>query len=118
MPHTLPRPLTAARAMFWGMAVLLLMGALNSALYLGGAFGAGAATFQVVLALICGAYAYLLPRTGRIVLGFAVTLLILLVLYQMNRIIGGDPFGFLGLGYGLTVIVLLLLPSSRAFFRE
>ncbi|RNL84246.1 hypothetical protein [Halostreptopolyspora alba] len=71
-----------------------------------------------MLALACGAYATLLPRTGRVVFGIAITALVVLVLYQMNRVIAGDPFGVLGLAYGLTVLILLLLPSSRAFIRR
>lgn len=118
MRHSIPRSLTAARIMLWGMAVLILMGALNSYLYLGGAFGAGTATLQVVPALICGAYAQFLPRTGRIALGIAVTLLVLTTFYQMNRIVQGDAFGILGLCYTMTLLVLLLLPSSRAFLRR
>lgn len=69
-------------------------------------------------ATACGAYAYLLPRTGHVLLGVVVTLLVLLAFYQLNRITLGDPLGFLGLGFSVALTVLLLLPSSRAALRS
>lgn len=80
--------------------------------------GAGAATLPAVLAVLCGVYAYLLPRTGHVLLGVVVTLLVLLAFYQLDRITLGDPLGFLGLGCSAALIVLLLLPSSRAALRS
>ncbi|MBB4935031.1 hypothetical protein F4561_005925 [Lipingzhangella halophila] len=117
MPRTTPRPLTAARVLLWGMAGLLLFSALSAVLRTGGSVGVGVATVPAVLAILCATYAYLLPRTGHIVLGIVVTLLVLMAFYQVNRITLGDPLGFLGFGFCVALTVLLLLPSSRAALR-
>ncbi len=114
-----PRPLAAARILLWGMAgVLLLTGATAVISDGAGGMALNFALMVTMLAAACGAYAYFLPRTGHIMLGVVVTLLVLFAFYQISRITGGSVAGFLGFGFCVAVATLLLMPSSREALRS
>ncbi|MBB4932250.1 peptidoglycan/LPS O-acetylase OafA/YrhL [Lipingzhangella halophila] len=118
----LPGPLRAARVLLFGIfgirAITVAAGVVVSANQAGlTAEAAGAFTYLAlpgVLALICGLR---LRKGRRLFLGCVVALMVLMVLQALSTLGQGNPQGFTQLILPSIILVLVLLPSSRAYLR-
>src|SRR5690606_41480505 len=99
MPATPPWTLTAARVLLWVMSFLLALTAVEVFLLIGGAYGAGVATMQLVPALVCVLAAKRLPRMGRVGYALLLAFLAFVALWQVNRFTGGEPVGIVGAAF-------------------
>jgi hypothetical protein len=114
----MPRPVRATRVLLLVAAGLTLVAASQAWLLVGGAYGLGAA---LVVALPGFASVLVGVRIRRkptrwLWIGLIV-LEVLYLLWQFGRIGAGDPFGLLGLGFPIAILVLVCRASSRRYFR-
>ncbi len=120
--RSLPGPLRGARVLLFvsaGITLITAVSGLAVGAFEGGsaAENAGMATALAlpgVLALVCGVR---LRKGRRLLLWSMVALMVYMVLVALSSFGQGDPRGLTQMILPVTIMVLILLPRSRAYLK-
>jgi hypothetical protein len=116
--QVIPSPVRAVRILLWAAVVLTVFAALNELILVGGAAGAGVA-LAVLLPAAASAFAAISIKTrpGRRLWVGIIALEGFYLLWQVGRLVAGDPSGVLGLAIPIAIVVLIATAPARAYFR-
>lgn len=115
----MPGTVKAVRVLLFVVAGVTILVAAGAFAYAGGgAYAAGRATWVLLPGIASLVLALLIRRRGRVLFWCLVALQVLYVLLAFGALGRGDPRGVTNLLFPIAILVLLLLPVSRAYFRR
>lgn len=115
----MPGTVKAIRVLLFVVAGLTALVAAGAFVYAGGgAYGAGRAAWVLLPGVASVVLALLVSRGGRPLFWCLVALEALYILLALASVGGGDPRGVTNLLLPIAILVLLLQPTSRRYFRR